>query len=288
MLRFLGVIGYPLARSLSPAIQQAALDHARLDIEYQAWPTPPNGLQTRVSGLRGESVLGANVTIPHKEAVLPMMDEVDAIAARAGAVNTIVNRERRLHGYNTDVAGFLRALLEDARFEPAGRRVVIAGAGGAARAVVVALLEAEAGAITVINRTLSRAHRLVDDLRPFARVSELRALPQMYASWAAVMGSCDLLVNCTSAGAADFEEKSPVPADLIRSSMLVYDLVYHPAETALMAAARERGAQVIGGLAMLVYQGAASFELWTEQVAPVEVMFEAAREALGAGVAKGR
>lgn len=288
MLRFLGVIGYPLARSLSPAIQQAALDHARLDIEYQAWPTPPEGLQTRVSGLRGESVLGANVTIPHKEAVLPMMDEVDAITARVGAVNTIVNRARRLHGYNTDVGGFVRALAEDAQFKPGGRRVVIAGAGGAARAVVVALLEAKAGAITVINRTLSRANRLVEDLRPFARGSELRALPEMYASWAAVMGSCHLLVNCTSVGAADFEEKSAVPADLIRSSMLVYDLVYHPAETALMKAARERGAGVIGGLAMLVYQGAASFELWTGQQAPVDVMFGAAREALEAGVARGR
>ena len=288
MLKYLAVIGYPLSRSLSPELQQAALDYARLDIVYQSWPTPPDGLQTRVGGLRGESVLGANVTIPHKEAVLPMMDEVDEMAARAGAVNTIVNRERRLHGYNTDVAGFLRALVDDARFEPAGRRVVIAGAGGAARAVVVALLEAEAGAITVINRTLSRANRLVEDLRPFARGSELRALPEMYASWAAVMGSCHLLVNCTSAGAADFEEESPVPADLIRSSMLVYDLVYHPAETALMAAARERGARVIGGLAMLVYQGAASFELWTGQEAPVEVMFGAAREALGASVARGR
>lgn len=288
MLKHLGVIGYPLSRSLSPELQQAALDYARLDIVYQAWPTPPDGLQTRVGGLRGESVLGANVTIPYKEAVLQMMDEVDEMAARVGAVNTIVNRERRLHGYNTDVAGFLRVLSEDARFAPAGRRVVIAGAGGAARAVVVALLETGAGAITVINRTLSRANRLVDDLRPFGRGSELRALPEIYASWAEVMGSCDLLVNCTSAGAADFVEESPVPADLIRSSMLVYDLVYHPAETALMAAARERAARVMGGLAMLVYQGAASFELWTGQEAPVEVMFEAAREAVGAGVARGR
>jgi len=288
MLKHLGVIGYPLERSLSPAFQQAALDHLQLDIVYQAWPTPPDGLRTRVSGLRGESVLGANVTIPHKEAVLPMMDEVDEIAARVGAVNTIVNRERRLHGYNTDVVGFMRALREDGGFEAVGRRVVVAGAGGGARAVVAGLLEAGAASIAVINRSLSRANRLVETLGPYAGDGELRSLPEMYASWEAVMDECDLLVNCTSTGSAGFEEESVIPADLIRPGMLVYDLVYHPAETALMAVARERGARVLGGLPMLVYQGAASFELWTGKEAPLDVMFDAARGALAEGDRKAR
>ncbi|HEV8574321.1 MAG TPA: shikimate dehydrogenase [Dehalococcoidia bacterium] len=288
MLKYLGVIGYPLERSLSPVFQQAALDHLRLDMVYEAWPTPPDGLRTRVGGLRGESALGANVTIPHKEAVLPMMDEVDEIAARVGAVNTIVNRERRLSGYNTDVVGFMRALREDGGFEPAGKRVVVAGAGGAARAVVVALLEAEVASIAVINRTLSRANRLVEALRAYAGNGELRSLPEMYASWAAVMGACDLLINCTAAGSVGFEEESVIPADLIRPGMLVYDLVYHPAETALMASACKRKASVLGGLPMLVYQGAASFELWTGREAPLDVMFEAARGALGEGEMKAK
>jgi len=287
MLRYAGVIGYPLQRSLSPAFQQAALDHLRLEIVYEVWPTPAEGLETRVTTLRSPTVLGANVTIPHKETVIPMLDEIDALAGRVGAVNTIVNDGRKLRGHNTDVAGFMRALREDGGFEPEGKRVVVAGAGGAARAVVAGLLEARTAAVSVINRTLSRANRLVEDLRASAEGSELRALPEMYASWAAVMGSCDLLVNCTSAGSAGVEEESPVPVDLIRSTMLVYDLVYHPAETALMAAARKRGARVLGGLPMLVYQGAASFEMWTGQKAPLEVMFEAARGALQAAAAKG-
>jgi shikimate dehydrogenase len=280
ILKYLGVIGVPLQKSLSPMFQQAALDHLRLNIAYEAWPTPPEGLQTRITTLRSPTVLGANVTIPHKEAVMPMLDEVDELAAGVGAVNTIVNREARLFGYNTDVSGLRRALREDGGFEPAGRRAVIAGAGGAARAAVAGLLEAGAAAVTIINRTLSRANRLVEDLRPQARNSELRALPEMYASWAAVMSSADLLLNCTSAGSAGFDSESPVPFDLIRSGMLVCDLIYDPAETALMAAARKRGATVLGGLPMLVYQGAASFELWTGQEAPIDVMFEAARSAV--------
>ena len=286
MLKYLGVIGYPLNRSLSPAFRQAALDHLRLDVEYQAWPTPEDALATRITTMRSPTVLGGNVTIPHKEAVLPLLDEVDPLAARIVAVNTIVNRDGRLFGYNTDAVGFMRALREDGGFEPAGRRVVIAGAGGAARAVVAVLLEAGTRSITVINRTLSRANRLVADMAEITGASELSVLPEMFASWAAVMNSCDLLINCTSAGSSGSEEESPVPRDLIRPSMLVYDLIYHPAETRLMATARKAGASVLGGLPMLVYQGAASFELWTEQRAPLDIMFEAARTAAGGELAE--
>jgi shikimate dehydrogenase len=286
MLKYLGVIGYPLERSLSPVFQQAALDHAQLDIAYEKWPTPPDGLSTRVTGLRAESVLGANVTVPHKEAVVPMIDEVDEVARRVGAVNTIVNKAGRLYGYNTDVGGFMRALREEGDFDPAGRRAVVAGAGGAARAVVAGLLQAQAASITVINRTLSRANRLAEELRPLNNATELRALPEMYASWMAVMTSCDLLVNCTSAGSPGLEKESIIPPDLIRSPMLVHDLVYYPAETPLLVEARKRGARTLGGLPMLIYQGAASFELWTSKKPPLEVMFDAAREALGAGTGR--
>jgi shikimate dehydrogenase len=280
MLKYLGVIGYPLKRSLSPAFQQAALDQLRLEIVYEAWPTLADGLQTRMTTLRSPTVLGANVTIPHKEAVIPVIDEVDELGGKVGAINTIVNREGKLFGYNTDVSGLMRALREDGGFGPAGHRAVVAGAGGAARAAVAGLLEAEAASVTVINRTLSRANKLVEDLRPYAGNSELRALPEMYASWAAVMGATDLLLNCTSAGSAGFDSDSPVPFDLIRSGMLVCDFVYDQGETALMAAARKRGAKVLGGLPMLVYQGAASFELWTGEQAPLDIMFKAARSAI--------
>jgi shikimate dehydrogenase len=282
-VRYLGVIGYPLKQSLSPAFQQAALDHLRLDILYEPWPTPADGLPTRITGLRAPSVLGANVTIPHKEAALPMMDELDDIARKVGAVNTIVNREGRLHGYNTDVAGFLHALREDAGFDPSGRRALVVGAGGAARAAVVSLSEASAASVTVINRTLPRAERLIEDLRPISSATALSALPDEPSLWAASLERCDLLVNCTSVGSAGSpeEKQSPVPTELLRPDILVYDLIYRPAETPLMTAARQLGCQVMGGLPMLVYQGAASFELWTGREAPLDIMFGAARQALG-------
>lgn len=282
-MKYLGVIGHPLKRSLSPAFQQAALDHLKLDIVYEAWPTPPDALETRIDGLRAPSVMGANVTIPYKESCVRLMDGLDALVEKAGALNTIANRGGRLHGYNTDVAGFLRALREDAGFDPEGRRALVAGAGGAARAAVVALAEAGAASVTVINRTFHRAAALVEDLQPLAGETQLHALPDMFTSWAASAVGCDLLVNCTSAGSAGAaeEKESPVPADVIHSGALVYDLIYRPAETVLMRTARKRGARVIGGLPMLVYQGAASFNIWTGLEAPVGVMFDAARKALG-------
>jgi shikimate dehydrogenase len=281
--KFLGVIAGEGKKSISPVFQQAAIDALGLDLIYEAWPTPEEGLQTRATTMRGSSVLGANVTIPHKEAIIPLLDGVDDLVTKVGAVNTVVNTDGKLFGHNTDVEGFLRALREDGPFDPAGKRVVVAGAGGAARAVVIALQEAGAGSIAVINRTFTRASRLVEELRDNASETDVTALPDMHASWVAASAACDLLINCTPAGtgARDDEQDSGIPASILRSSMLVYDLVYLPAETPLMAAARSRGARVLGGLPMLIYQGAASFRLWTGREAPVDVMFTAAREALG-------
>ncbi len=286
-MMYLGVIGDPRKRSLSPVFQQAAISALGLDITYERWATPPEGLATRVASLRAPHVLGANVTIPHKQAVIPMLDELDSLPQRVGAVNTIVNREGRLHGYNTDVEGFRRGLRDDAGFDPEGKRAVIAGAGGAARAVVVALAEARARSVVIINRTFTRAARLAEEMTPLAGETELHALPDIYLSWTDSLSRADLLVNCTPTGqasagpSADEEEDSPVPFDAIRPGLLVYDLVYIPAETPLMKAAKAAGARVLGGLPMLIYQGAASLKLWTGREAPVDIMLKAAREALG-------
>ncbi len=280
-MKHLGVIGEPGKKSLSPVFQQAAIDALGLDLVYEAWPTPPEALRARVTGLRAPDVLGANVTIPHKEAVIPLLDEVDALSRRVGAVNTILNRGGRLSGSNTDVEGFLRALREDAAFEPAGCRAVIAGAGGAARAVVVALLDAGATSISVIARTPARAERLLGDVGRDATAS-LSAPGDSLDAWREAVASADLLVNCTplgTSGTAD-EGRSPVPAEVIRPEMLVYDLVYRPAETALLRQARACGARTLGGLPMLVYQGAASFKTWTGRDAPVAVMRAAAEGVL--------
>jgi shikimate dehydrogenase len=212
---------------------------------------------------------------------MPMVDEVDPLAQRVGAVNTILNREGRLSGYNTDVEGFLRALRDDAGFDPRGCDAGIAGAGGAARAVVVALIEAGARSIAVLNRSAERAQRLVDDLSPHAGGTWLEALPAATGSWAKMAPRVQLLVNCTSVGMADSsEDASPVPSGLIRPEMLVFDLIYRPLETRLLRDARASGACVLGGLPMLVYQGAASFKIWTGQNAPIDIMLDAARKAL--------
>ena len=282
MTRYLGVIGHPLKRSLSPIFQQAAIDDLGLDLRYEAMPASPEALAEIVASLRAPDRLGANVTIPHKEAVIPLLDEIDELARRVGAVNTILNRDGRLYGYNTDVGGFLRALREDGGFDPAGARVLVAGAGGAARAVGVALIDGGAASVTFINRSLARAGKLVDDLRRDAGSTQLHALPDVATSWAGTAVSCGLLINCTSVGMAGTpeEKESPVPVDIIPSSALVFDLIYQPPETPLMAAARQRGAKVLGGLPMLVYQGAESFKLWTGLDAPVAVMRDAAERAL--------
>ncbi|HEY5625547.1 MAG TPA: shikimate dehydrogenase, partial [Dehalococcoidia bacterium] len=252
-----------------------------INVTYQHWPTSSAGLETRVTGLRAPAVLGANVTIPHKEACLPLVDDLDPLVRRVGALNTILNDGGTLRGYNTDVDGFLRT-LQEASFEPRGCTAVIAGAGGAARAVVVALAEAGAARIVVVNRTLGRAQQLVSDLSAAARPAQLLAAADTRESWEKAATEAALLVNCTSLGTAGTpeEDRSPMPSDLIRSQAFVYDLVYQPAETRLIRDAREAGARTIGGLPMLIYQGAASFRLWTGKEAPVDIMLQAAETAL--------
>jgi shikimate dehydrogenase len=282
-MKHLGVISGEGRKSLSPIFQQAAIDALGLDLVYEAWPTPPEGLNTRVTTLRAPSALGANVTIPHKEAIIPLLDELDASASRVGAVNTVRNQDGTLSAHNTDVEGFLRGLRVDGGMDPRGQHALIAGAGGAARAVAIALIDAGAASVTIINRTYSRASRLVQSLLETTEGAELTALPDMYPSWVSAAPRCTLLVNCTPAGSvSESDAGSAIPFDILRPGMLVHDLVYLPSETPLMAAARSRGARVLGGLPMLIYQGAASLELWTGQQAPVEVMFAAAREALDA------
>jgi shikimate dehydrogenase len=282
-VQYLGVITDPEKQSTSPAFQQAALDALGLEIKYERWPTAPDAIETRVTGLRAPSVLGANVTIPHKETVIPLLDELDDLAKRVGAVNTILNEGARLFGYNTDVEGFLRGLSDVDGTTPRGKRVLIAGAGGAARAVVVALVQGGAKHIRIINRDLQRAVRLAGTLRDEAPDTELDVLADTHENWAKGAAEADILVNCTSLGMAGggAEDRSPIPAELIRPEMLVYDLVYRPTDTRLLRDAKARGARTIGGLPMLVYQGAASFKIWTGKDAPIDVMMGAARAALG-------
>ena len=270
----LGIIGHPIAHSISPVFQQAALDHLSIDGVYEKWDVSPGDVGPFLEGLRAPGTLGINVTVPHKEAVAPFLDEVDDWASAAGAVNTIVNREGRLTGHNTDGVGFLRALKDGGGFDVTGRRVLILGAGGAARGVVLALARVGAGSLVIANRTEDRARRL-------AELSQRNGVPATAAALSEAddaAGAADLIVNCTTVGMSHGpdESGSPLSAGCISASCLVNDLVYNPLETPLLRDAAHAGAAVLGGIQMLVYQGAASFEMWTGQPAPVPVMLGAA------------
>jgi len=276
------LIGHPLKHSISPTFQQAAFDHHALDVKYEKWETPEAELAATADRLRTASVLGANVTIPCKEKIIPSLDELSDTAVRIGAVNTVVNRDGKLMGFNTDAEGFVTSLLQDAHYRLRNRKVVLLGAGGVARAVVFALLNEEVTSVTVFNRSLERGRRLV---RSFARSAgriPLAAPPWTELESSVALQDCDLLVNCTSIGMrfTAAEAESPLRADLIPKDALVYDLVYNPEETPFLREAKKAGAETLGGLSMLVYQGAASFELWTGEKAPVDIMLQSAREAL--------
>ena len=277
--KLVGLIGYPVEHSLSPAMHNSAFAALSLNWCYVPLPVLPERLGEAVAGLQALSFVGANVTVPHKEAVMSYLDEVAPEAQAIGAVNTIVVREG-LIGYNTDWQGFLTALSEGG-FSPQGKRAVVLGAGGAARAVVYAL--AQAGAqVTVLNRTPARAQALIRDFTPLFPPLSLLSFPLTLRTLEEQTAEAHLLVNTTSIGAWPKVDKSIWPEELsFPVHLTVFDLVYNPRQTKLLRQARAAGAKVIGGLGMLVHQGAAAFELWAGEKAPVETMYEAANKTLG-------
>jgi shikimate dehydrogenase len=280
MNKVLGIIGFPIGHSISPVFQQAALGYYGIDATYQAWEVPPDQVGEFIRGLRRPDALGINVTVPHKEAVIPYLDEVDDWATEAGAVNTIANQGGRLTGHNTDGYGFLRALREGGNFSPRGRRVLVLGAGGAARGVVLALLREGVDELIIANRTLGRAEGLVRLAQ--AKGVKSQAIPLPWNDLALAAVQVELIVNCTTVGMAHGPDPqgTPLLRHQIPPTALVYDLVYNPLETPLLREAARARAGVLGGIQMLVYQGAASFEMWTGQSAPVSVMLAAATRAM--------
>jgi shikimate dehydrogenase len=263
------VIGWPVSHSLSPVIQNAAFRAAGLEWVYVAMPVPPDALGAAVAGIRALGIAGANVTMPHKAAVLPHLDEVASEAAAAGSVNTIVRSGDRLIGANTDGAGFLRFLERDAAFAPSGRRVLILGAGGAARSLAVSL--------TAAGASVRLAARRAPQADKAAKLSGSSARPWEVRHEAA--SDADLIVNATPLGSDGRE--CPLDPDRLSEGQLVVDLVYAPPSTPLVARARARGARSYNGLGMLLHQAALAFELWTGAPAPMEAMSAAAIGALG-------
>ena len=274
----LGVIGHPVSHSLSPRIHNAAFQAQSLGLVYVAFDVPPDRLPAAMAGIRALGIRGVNVTLPHKQAVLPCLDEVSPLADRVGAVNTVVNDEGSLVGHNTDVLGFqkaLRSLLPQGAY---GRRCLVVGAGGAARAVVAAMVEDGAVQVWVCNRTHERAVQLCAAAAAWGRTAcEAVPLDRLRE----VTMPAEVLVNATSLGLAGAVKELALPVDKVHSGHVVVDLVYSNSVTPLVSEARVRGASTTDGMEMLVMQAAESYSLWTGLRPPVDVMRESVRRGEG-------
>lgn len=264
-----GLIGHPVGHSLSPCIHNAAFKAQGVDLVYLAFDVAPEHLADAFSGIRALGFRGLNVTVPHKEAVLGLLDEVDPLAERVGAVNTVVNRAGRLEGYNTDVTGFAQALKLVVPEGGRGLRCLVAGAGGAARAVLAALVDEGAESVYVVNRTFARAEGLC---RTASRWGRTRCLPASERELPVVAAQADLLVNATSVGLGSKVKDSPVPVDILHSGLAVVDLVYGKGPTYLVRRARECGARAVDGVEMLLAQAGLAYRLWTGNEPPMDVM----------------
>jgi len=274
-----GLIGDPVAHSVSPAMHNAAFISLGLNYIYLPFRVAREHLAAAIGGMRAFNIRGLNVTLPHKVAVIPLLDGLDPLARKIGAVNTIVNDNGYLKGYNTDAGGFIEALAQGG-FQPQGKKVVVLGAGGASRAISFALAESGAD-IAILNRQqeMDWAGALAVDVSRLCG-REVKALELNDGNLKAVLAGADLLVNATSVGMSPGVDKTPVPKGLLKKGLVVFDAVYNPLNTRLLAEAEAIGAKTIGGLDMLVGQGALAFELWTGVKPPAAVMKAAAIKAL--------
>lgn len=274
-----GLIGWPVSHSVSPAMHNAAFEEFGLDWRYVPLPVDPalpGAVGDAARGIRAMGLAGINVTVPHKQAVLPFLDRIAPAAQAMRAVNTIVvEADGSLTGDNTDAPGFI-ADLRAHDVDPAGLQVLVLGAGGSARAIIYGLAQAGTQRVALANRTVERAQSLLDDLSPYLgdmRTTVIHTADEMRV----VAESVTLIVNCTSLGMTPQIDTTPWPSDaLLRADQIVYDLVYNPTETHLLRQAQAAGARPIGGLGMLIWQGALAFERWTGMRAPIAVMRAAA------------
>ncbi|MFQ6094644.1 MAG: shikimate dehydrogenase [Candidatus Bathyarchaeia archaeon] len=274
--RVCAVIGDPVEHSLSPCIHNAAFRHLGLDYVYVAFTVKKDALKEAIQGMRGLGIYGLNVTMPHKVEIIPHLDRLDETAEKAGSVNTVLN-DGELIGYSTDGFGAVNALKAHGR-DPHGKKVVILGAGGASRSISSSIAE-EAKEFTILNRTVEKAKALA---------GKISSVIGREVRWGGLSGDllaeelmdADIVINATSLGMHPNDSETPINKNLLREDMVVFDLVYDPLETRLLREAKSVGAQTIDGLTMLIYQGAASFEIWTGRKAPVDIMMKAAREEL--------
>jgi len=284
-IRLFGIFGYPLGHTLSPAFQEAALEKIGLKGYYLSLELKPASFKKVMRGLRGTrfSLDGFNVTVPYKETVIPYVSRLSKEARQLGAVNTVVRKGSRWLGLNTDFSGFLTSLRQDAHFRARGKRVLVLGAGGSARAVVYGLAKSGARQIHVANRHPDRAKRLIRKIKPYFKRTHFSTSSLKSRETKEGVQSADLVVNCTSLGLKK-GKGAAIPQKWIpkanRGRRVFYDLVYQPAETPFLKAAKRHGHRAVNGLGMLLHQGAEAFGVWTGRKPPLSVMRKALREAL--------
>ena len=273
--RVAGVIGWPVRHSLSPPMHNAAFAALGLNWVYVPFAVDPARVGAAIEAIRAFDLAGLNVTIPHKLAVLPYLDEISDEAAVLGAVNTIVNRGGVLSGYNTDGEGFLRSLREIGE-EVAGRSVALIGAGGAARSIALAVCRAGATHLSIVNRTVEKAQALAEMVRGALPATQVAVVGLEDPAAATAVWTADIIVDSTAVGMYPHHEVEPViPPKWLHREQIVCDLTYNPCITVLLKAAMAAGSRTLDGTGMLVHQGALAFEYWTGQPAPVQAMREA-------------
>jgi shikimate dehydrogenase len=277
----LGVFGDPVAHSLSPKMQNAALGHAKIEMQYAAFRIAPDELAGALKLARELDFVGLNLTVPHKIAALDQVDDVDLAARKIGAINVVANRSEKLIGFNTDGIAFNRAIREEFVVDLRDLRVMVLGAGGAARAIAAQCALEGCERLVIANRTFDKAEQLADRLRPFftgpkvlGPVARLQAIQWEEAAFRFQIANVDLIVNATSIG-LNRSDAAPVPARLLAPHLMIYDTVYASGQTPFVAAGTEAGARAAGGLSMLLHQGALSFQIWFEREAPIDVMRQA-------------
>ena len=277
----LGVFGDPVGHSLSPQMQNAALKACKIDMQYARFQISPDELQNALDLIRELNFVGVNLTTPHKIAASKLMDEIDENVRRIGAINTVRVDEAKLRGYNTDGRGFARAIRQEFVVDLRDLRVMIMGAGGAARAIALQCAKENCERLVIANRDFEKAKQLTEELREFfagpkvfGPVPRLQAILWDDAAIRFQIAHLDLIVNATPLG-LNPSDASPIPARLLAPHIMVYDTVYGEGRTPFISAAIEAGARAANGLAMLLHQGALAFEIWFERQAPIEAMRQA-------------
>jgi shikimate dehydrogenase len=280
MHKVLGLIGFPLGHSVSPAMHNAAFEKLGLDYEYVPFEVAPEDLSESLKGMRALHIAGFNVTIPHKETIVPLLDEVTKLARVIGAVNTVLNQEGKLIGYNTDGAGFIDSLKEDAKTNPQGKKTVVLGAGGASRAVSIMLAEAGVKHLILADVQEEKAKELSEYIDSYFELTcDFMAVNSEELQRA--IDKADILINATPIGMHPKIGESPLSENIkLHPKLLVYDLIYNPSQTKLLKKAKASGSKTCSGLGMLVRQGALAFTIWTGKEAPINTMWKAAEEAL--------